>query len=400
MACHYKPYHLHYEKKILDDRNKSNNSNKSNDKESKSALIIVNVQKAFLPGGSMGVLNGKSDAKNQSLMMINNINALIDSGRFDYHIYVQDAHPHDHTSFASSREGAKPFQVVDIEKNGATIQQILWPDHCRIDGRDYAPKSIAGTVDHLCKEGSGIQFATELRVPAMFYKNGESEKTELDAKSFVVNIGEDKDIDSFSAFKNYIGGETGLASSLISKGVSTLYVVGLTRDFAAWWTALDATTYVDQIQSPIFDVKYVWDATLPAPGSNKLLEYEYDGDLDSIHHKRFRTAIQSNEYGIREVMRGLVNPDPFGNRWVQTYLEPYGVDVVKTADLLSIPVDATFESMEDMGLNERSIDKNIERIQTSQPRADNTNLNFLKELMVQDSTVREFSTTRSDDTNI
>ena len=91
MACHYKPYHLHYEKKEI--------NNASNDRTG-SALIIVNVQKAFLPGGSMGILNGQVNNKTQSLMMMQNINSLIESGKFDYNIYIQDAHPNDHTSFA------------------------------------------------------------------------------------------------------------------------------------------------------------------------------------------------------------------------------------------------------------------------------------------------------------
>lgn len=388
MACHYKPYHLHYEKKQLD-------IDSSVDRK-KSALLIVNVQKAFLPGGSMSILNGKADAKNQSLMMINNINSLIDSDRFDYLIYVQDSHPHNHVSFASTQI-AKPFQVIDTEKDGNKYQQILWPDHCRIDGRDVAPRSITGILDNRCESGSGIQFATELRVPESLIKKTDFTPSKLDSKSFVLNIGENKDVDSYSAFKNYFGEETGLASELINSGIRNIYVVGVARDFAAWWTALDASSYVDKNSKPIFSVTSVWDATLPAPGSDKLLEYEYDGDIESPHHDRFRSAITDNEYGIREVMRGLINPDPNGNRWVQTYLTPYNVKASKTTDLLDIPINATYEYLESRSQSSSQSPKpaiSIERIEKVQER--DNDLSFLKELRIQDSALSTLSTLRSD----
>lgn len=390
MACHYKPYHLHYQKKIID----------APEPRTGSALIIMNVQKAFLPGGSMGILNNRADRKNQSLMMINSINALIDSNRFDYHIYVQDAHRHDDSSFASARPGSKPFQIIDVEHNGITHQQILWPDHCRIDGRDYAPRSITGSSEHQCKSGAGIQFATELRVPESFLTNGDSPEADstLSAKSFVINVGEGNETDSYSAFKDYYGGETGLAQALISKGVRTLYVVGLARDFGAWWTALDGSSYVDSDDNEIFDVKFVWDATLPAPGSDKLLEYEYDGEIDSPHHSRLRSAVQSNEYGVSDVMKGLVNNDPMGNRWVETYLSPYGVTPIKTADLLNIPVDATFGIMEDLQTGRVDNNEQIVRIDTRENKRSNnaTDLNFLNKLRIQDTA----STLRTDELDI
>ena len=64
MTCHYKPYHLHYQKKVMDVKNNRD----------KSALLIVNVQKAFLPGGSLSILHGERDAISKAKMMINNIN--------------------------------------------------------------------------------------------------------------------------------------------------------------------------------------------------------------------------------------------------------------------------------------------------------------------------------------
>lgn len=380
MACHYKPYHLHYEKKKLDID--------SNIQRTKSALLVVNVQKAFLPGGSMAILNGRADAKSQSVMMINNINSLIEGDKFDYLIYVQDSHPHNHVSFASARNG-KPFQIVEIEKNGIKYQQILWPDHCRIDGRDYAPKSITGALDDRCESGSGIQFATELRVPSSFIQKSNTSTNKidkLDAKSFVVNIGENVDVESYSAFKNYLGEETGLATSLISAGVRDIYVVGLSRDFMAWWTALDGASYVDSNTSnSVFNVNFVWDSTLPAPGSDKLLEYEYDGDIESPHHNRLRSAITVKEYGIPEVMRGLISPDPLGNRWVQTYLTPYNVKAVKTSDLLGIPINATIEYLKIMESNTPSSSSSSYNGKTERRQIINKDLSFLKNTNYQDS---------------
>ena len=314
MACHYKPYHLHHEDKIL-------NYDQDEQDLTKSALIIVNVQKAFLPGGSLSILNNRNDARRLSMMMINNINELIESNIFDYHVYVQDAHPHDHVSFAS-KSGAKPFQV----SNNGGMQEILWPDHCRIDGRDKA------------ENGSGVEFADGLIVPESF-KNPQASDTSgadsLAKKSFVLNIGENKNISPYSAFKDYTGKETGLADSLLKKGVKNLYVVGIARDFAAWWTAADATTYREKNTTyPIFNTHFIWDATLPVPGARELLEYEYDGEINSYHHNFLRYAIENKNYDIDDVMRGLVNHDSMGNRWAQTYLSPYGIRVFKTADVL------------------------------------------------------------------
>jgi nicotinamidase/pyrazinamidase len=391
MACHYKPYHLHHARTSID----------SVSSEGKSVLLIMDVQKAFLPGGSMSILNNRSDAKMQSLMMIQNINSLIESGKFDYHIYVQDSHPHDHISFASSREGAKPFQVVEINHDDKIFQQIMWPDHCRIDGRDYAPRSITGAANTDCKSGSGIQFATELIVPESFLKNGKSDpsnnnQSTLAVKSYIFNKGEEIDVDSYSAFKDYFGKDTGLHSALISKGVTNIYVCGLARDFGAWWTAADASSYVDSSNNAVFDVKMIWDATLPAPGDSALLEYEYDGEIESPHHNKLRSDISTGKYDIADVMKGLVSHDPNGNRWVRAFLKPYNVDAVNTGNLLGVPASASVRILNDLNQNQYQ-ENPTARIEEDNVDQEQSNLSFIKGLQLQD-TMSNTSTLRDIDT--
>ena len=75
------------------------------------------------PGYILGVINFRGDiipitnTRKKSIMMINNINNLIESNKFDYHIYLQDSHPDKHVSLASTYKSAKPFQVVDVNIN-------------------------------------------------------------------------------------------------------------------------------------------------------------------------------------------------------------------------------------------------------------------------------------------
>src|SRR6476469_7065514 len=81
-----------------------------------SALIVVDVQNCFLPGGSLAVKDG-----DQVIPVINRI-----AGSFENIVMTQDWHTPGHVSFASSHAGKKPFDTVDLPYG----QQVLWPDHC------------------------------------------------------------------------------------------------------------------------------------------------------------------------------------------------------------------------------------------------------------------------------
>ncbi|MGB7528542.1 bifunctional nicotinamidase/pyrazinamidase [Sphingobacterium cellulitidis] len=157
------------------------------------ALIIVDVQYDFLPGGSLEVPKG-----DEIIPIINNIQR-------DYDLVVasQDWHPQGHLSFASQHENKLPFEIIDLDG----LEQVLWPDHC-------------------IQESYGSQISEDLqtnRVEAIFRK------------------GMDPKIDSYSAF--YDNGkrkDTGLAGYLKARNIDEVHVCGLAADFCVFFTAMDA----------------------------------------------------------------------------------------------------------------------------------------------------------------
>lgn len=157
------------------------------------ALIIVDVQNDFLPGGNLAVASGDE--------VISVINRLIPA--FDQVIATQDFHPAGHGSFASSHKGHKPGEVIDL--NG--LDQILWPDHC-----------VQGT--------EGAAFHKDLQLPE---------------RSKVFQKGTDPGIDSYSGFfDNGHRKSTGLADYLRGQGIKDLYITGLAADYCVKFTVLDA----------------------------------------------------------------------------------------------------------------------------------------------------------------
>ncbi|RPD51514.1 bifunctional nicotinamidase/pyrazinamidase [Paracnuella aquatica] len=157
------------------------------------ALIVVDIQPDFLPGGALAVPGGDE--------VIPLINFLMP--QFDLVVATQDWHPPRHGSFASSHAGAKVFEMTDL--NG--LQQMLWPDHC-------------------VQETAGAQLAKELNtalIEAIFRK------------------GMDPQIDSYSGF--YDNGHrkaTGLSGYLKEKGIKDVFVCGLAADYCVYFTAIDA----------------------------------------------------------------------------------------------------------------------------------------------------------------
>jgi nicotinamidase/pyrazinamidase len=167
-----------------------------------SALLVIDVQNCFLPGGSLAVKEG-----DQVVPVINKI-----AKGFAHVVMTQDWHTAGHVSFASSHAGKKPFETVDLKYG----KQVLWPDHC-VQGTD------------------GAALSKDLAIP----------QAEL-----IIRKGFHKDVDSYSAFTEADGKTTtGLAGYLTARKLKRLFVAGLATDFCVAWTAMDArklgfTTYV------------------------------------------------------------------------------------------------------------------------------------------------------------
>lgn len=156
------------------------------------ALIIVDVQNDFLPGGALAVNEGDT--------IIPAINEL--QNDFDLVVATQDWHPADHKSFASAHPEKKIFDEISL--NG--LPQVLWPDHC-------------------VQESYGAQFSPLLhtkKIEAIFRK------------------GMDKNIDSYSGFfDNGKKKATGMGDYLKGRGVTEIFVCGLAADYCVYFTALD-----------------------------------------------------------------------------------------------------------------------------------------------------------------
>lgn len=157
------------------------------------ALIIIDVQNDFCPGGALAVPGGDE--------IIPGINALIPD--FDAIILTQDWHPAGHSSFASQHPGQAPLDMIDMPYG----PQTLWPDHC-----------IQNTP--------GAEFHPALRSDG----------------NVVIRKGYRPEIDSYSAFfENDKTTRTGLSGYLKDRDITDVTLVGLATDFCVAWSAIDAT---------------------------------------------------------------------------------------------------------------------------------------------------------------
>ncbi len=157
------------------------------------ALLIIDVQNDFCPGGALAVPEGDA--------ILPGINALMDE--FATVILTQDWHPPRHSSFASEHSGRAPLEVVEMPYGS----QVLWPDHC-----------IQGS--------HGAAFHPDLRT---------------DPAQLVIRKGFRRAIDSYSAFfENDHSTATGLEGYLRTRGVERLTLVGLATDFCVHFSAVDA----------------------------------------------------------------------------------------------------------------------------------------------------------------
>lgn len=155
------------------------------------ALIVIDVQNDFCPGGALAVADGDR--------IIPAINAMMTD--FDAVILTQDWHPSGHSSFASTHPDKAPFDVIDMPYG----PQVLWPDHC-------------------VQNGAGSAFHKDLRQDA----------------DLILRKGFRAGIDSYSAFfENDRTTATGLGGYLRNRGIGELVMVGLATDFCVHYSAVD-----------------------------------------------------------------------------------------------------------------------------------------------------------------
>ena len=157
------------------------------------ALILVDLQNDFLPGGALAVTDG-----DEVIPVANRVQQ-----HFGLVVATQDWHPADHASFAANHDGKQAGDTVDVDG----LEQVLWPVHC-----------VAGT--------KGAELTKDLhgkRIAEIFRK------------------GTDPRVDSYSGFfDNGRRNATGLGDYLKGKGVTEVYVLGLATDYCVKHTALDA----------------------------------------------------------------------------------------------------------------------------------------------------------------
>ncbi|WP_456254372.1 bifunctional nicotinamidase/pyrazinamidase [Pseudomonas iridis] len=160
---------------------------------SRAALLVIDVQNDFIPGGQLPVPEG-----DHIVPLINRL-----ARQFKQVVIAQDWHPAGHASFASSHPGHQPYDVIELPYG----EQTLWPEHC-----------VQATP--------GAELHSELDLPHA---------------QLIIRKGCNPDIDSYSAFLEADRRTTtGLSGYLKERGIDTVYMVGLALDFCVMYSALDA----------------------------------------------------------------------------------------------------------------------------------------------------------------
>ncbi len=211
---------------------------------STTALLLVDIQPDFLPGGALAVENGDE--------VLEPIRDLVERNPFGLYVATQDWHPPGHVSFASRHEGREPLEVIRVHGH----EQTLWPDHC-----------VQGTPGAELHPG----------IP-------------WERVSAIIRKGTDAATDSYSGFRNNWDpdGErppTGLAGYLEERGIRTVVLCGLARDICAKWSAEDAA-------AAGFRAVFLWDLTRPVdPASDETVRRDLEqagvevassGDITSL----------------------------------------------------------------------------------------------------------------------
>jgi nicotinamidase/pyrazinamidase len=157
------------------------------------ALILVDLQNDFLPGGALAVPHG-----DEVIPLADELQS-----RFDLVVATKDWHPSNHGSFASNHPGKKPGDRIIL----AGVKQILWPVHCvqNTHGAEFAPSFDTNRIAHVFHKGT------------------------------------DRNIDSYSTFfDNAHRRHTGLAHYLEERGIKNIYLMGLALDYCVKYSTLDA----------------------------------------------------------------------------------------------------------------------------------------------------------------
>jgi nicotinamidase/pyrazinamidase len=167
------------------------------------ALLLVDIQNGFCPGGNLAVPHGDE--------VVPLANRLIEDGGYDVIVASQDWHPANHGSFASQHPGRKPFEMGELSGQ----PQVLWPDHC-------------------VQETADAEFHPDLN---------------LDAVDYIQQKGDNPAVDSYSAFRdNDQAALTGLAGYLKAQQVTELDVCGLATDYCVKFSALDALDMLPDVK--------------------------------------------------------------------------------------------------------------------------------------------------------
>ena len=186
------------------------------------ALVVIDVQNDFCPGGALEVADGDA-----VVPVANELLSAEGPAGFDVKVLTQDWHPPDHLSFAANNPGHDPYSVIDV----AYGPQVLWPTHC-----------VQGS--------SGAAFHPDLAA---------------DRADMIVRKGFRPTVDSYSAFfENDRVTPTGLDGYLRSRGVGSLLMVGLATDFCVRYSAVDGA-------------KLGYDVTVLSAGCRAI---DLDGSLD------------------------------------------------------------------------------------------------------------------------
>jgi nicotinamidase/pyrazinamidase len=186
----------------------------------RSALILVDLQPDFMPGGALPVAEGD--------LILAPIRRLLQRDPFALYVATQDWHPRGHVSFASSHPGRRPLEIITVHGH----EQVLWPDHC-----------VQGTP------------GAELH-PGLPWER----------VSAIVRKGTDSESDSYSGFRNNWNAAgtrppTGLTGYLMERGIDRVFLCGLARDFCVMWSAEDAA-------AAGFATTVLWDLTRPVDPSS------------------------------------------------------------------------------------------------------------------------------------
>ncbi|MHA1129535.1 MAG: bifunctional nicotinamidase/pyrazinamidase [Candidatus Helarchaeota archaeon] len=160
------------------------------------ALIVVDIQNDFLPGGALAVEKG-----DEIIEGVNAVMAIFEKNRYKI-VLTQDWHPANHKSFASAHPGKEPFDMYSTDGIGP----VLWPDHC-VQGQ------------------KGAEFAPFL---------------DTVSPDLIIRKGLNPDIDSYSTFlENDKKSKTGLSGFLKATGITRIFLCGLALDYCVYFSAID-----------------------------------------------------------------------------------------------------------------------------------------------------------------